>query len=76
MITFFKQVAQDAKALIRGERRVAQGLRGRTHGRKEGDGGLNPKAKPKMKIEINYIEDADTGIRYSLADWQKLKKEK
>jgi len=71
MKTFIKQIVQDAKALLRGERRVAQGLRGRTHDRKnKGSDNLAPKAEGKMSIKLNHIEAAD-GRKYTIEEWMR-----
>jgi len=64
----------DAKALLRGERRVAEGYRGRTHTKNDGGNDLRAaKAKPVMTMKITGITDGDTGITYTQDEWIKRK---
>ena len=69
---FIRQLVQDAKAMLRGERRVAEGLRGRTHERKDkgNSDSLAPKAKGEMSIKLNHIEAAD-GRKYTIEEWMR-----
>ena len=43
-MSFIKNIIGDAKALLRGERRIGAATRGRVYARKDGGGGLAPQA--------------------------------
>lgn len=67
---FYRHMIMDAKALLRGERRVAEGYRGRTHTKGSGSNDLTAaKSKPVMRIQINSITDGKTGKVYTQEEW-------
>ena len=72
----YNHMIMDAKALLRGERRVAEGYRGRTHTKKDGGNDLcAPKAKPVGHMEIKHVVCGKTGKIYTKDEWIQLKKD-
>ena len=63
-MNIFKNIVEDAKSLLRGERRVGKGMRGRVFKRKNGEGDLlAPKAKGKLTIEAIVIDDSFNDLK-------------
>lgn len=70
-MNFLKGIIQDARALLRGDKRIApRGQRGRIYSSDKPDL-LNPKALPVGTMKIDFVMDGKTGKKYTLEEWKR-----